>query len=74
NPATTIEFSVPQPDKVKLIVFDLLGREVEILVNEEKPQGNYKVIFNASYIPSGVYFYQLITEHYSDTKKMIYLK
>ena len=74
NPATTIEFSVPKPDKVKLIVFDLLGREVEILVNEEKPQGNYKVTFNASSFPSGVYFYQLITEHYSDTKKMIYLK
>jgi len=74
NPATTIEFSVPQPDKVKLIVFDLLGREVEILVNEEKPQGNYKVTFNASSFPSGVYFYQLNTEHYSDTKKMIYLK
>jgi len=74
NPATTIEFNLPKPDKVKLIVYDLLGREVEILVNEEKPQGNYKVIFDASAFPSGVYFYKLITEHYSDTKKMIYLK
>ena len=59
---------------VILKVYDLLGREVATLVNEEKPVGSYKVSFDASQLPSGVYYYRLQTGDFSQTKKMILLK
>ena len=59
---------------VSLKVYDLLGREVAALVNEEKPEGNYEVVFNGTRLTSGVYFYQLKAGNYIETKKMILLR
>jgi hypothetical protein len=59
---------------VKLVVFDLLGRELETLVNEKQSAGTYEATFNASQYNSGVYFYKLITDGYSETKRMLMIK
>ena len=56
NPTTTIEYQLPQDAFVKLVVYDILGREVKTLVNEQKAAGSYKVLFDSSNLPSGVYF------------------
>jgi hypothetical protein len=59
---------------ITLKVFDVLGKEVATLVNEEKPSGNYEVEFNASNLSSGIYFYKLTSGNFSQTKKMILMK
>jgi len=81
NPTTTISYNlvkVPNLDKVNisvsLRVYDVLGREVAVLVNEEKPAGAYNVRFEASSLPSGIYFYRLISGTYTSTRKMLLLK
>jgi hypothetical protein len=74
NPHTKIKYSVPQTSKVQIKVFDVLGKELETLVNEEKPAGSYEIDFNASELPSGVYFYQLKAGKFIQTKKMILLR
>ena len=61
NPSTTIRYSIPEISFVTLKVYDVLGNEVEILVNEEKPAGSYEVEFNATHLSSGIYFYKLKT-------------
>jgi len=57
-----------------LTIYDLLGREVTMLVNQNLKPGTYEVAFNASNYPSGVYFYRLTAGSYTDTKKMVLLK
>ena len=74
NPNTKIEFSLPQKSFVKLKVFDMLGREIANLVNENLSAGSYKYDFNASALPSGIYFYKLETENFSETRKMVLVK
>ncbi|MGE5806314.1 MAG: T9SS type A sorting domain-containing protein [Ignavibacteria bacterium] len=74
NPVTTIKYSIPNRSKVTIKVFDLLGREIATLVDEEKSAGNYKVEFNGVGLPSGIYFYRMETEKFSETKKLILLK
>jgi hypothetical protein len=74
NPATNIEFAVPRISFVRLVVYDMLGREVEILVNKELKAGTYKADWNASKYPGGVYFYRLVTDNFTQTKKMILVK
>ena len=74
NPSTKIIFQIPQKRLVTLLVFDVLGNEVATLVNEEKPIGYYEIDFNASSLPSGIYFYSLSSGNYLSTKKMILLK
>ena len=81
NPATTITYVIPQTGFVTIKVYDILGREVSTLVNEEKPAGSYEVQFFASGLTSGIYFYQLKVHpanggagDYTETKKMILLK
>lgn len=76
NPVTIIKYSVPVGKQlaVSLQVFDMLGKEIAVLVNESKSGGTYEIEFNASRLPSGVYFYQLITGGIVQTKKMILLK
>jgi flagellar hook assembly protein FlgD len=59
---------------VQLKVYDILGKEVVTIVNEEKPAGNYEVTWNATNLPSSVYFYQLKAGNYSEVKKMILLR
>lgn len=74
NPSTRINYSVPSTSIVNLKVYDILGNEVAVLVNEEKQAGNYEMNFNASELTGGVYFYQLTTNSFVDTKKMILMK
>jgi hypothetical protein len=59
---------------VKLVVFDMLSREVEILVNENQTAGTYEANWNASQFSSGIYFYKLTTDNFTETKKMLMIK
>jgi len=75
NPATKISFDLPQDSRVNLVVYDLLGREVKRLVNNElKVAGRYTYDFNGSSLASGVYFYRLDTEGFTNTKRMLLIK
>ncbi len=81
NPSTTIKYSIPNVAlsfnsnvNVKLIVYDILGREIAALVNKQQSVGNYEVIFNTSNLPSGTYFYQIIAGSFIQTKKMLLIK
>lgn len=74
NPSTKISFEIPKNGEVSLRVFDLTGREVATLVNENVSKGSYEVEFNATSLPSGVYFYQLRAGSFVETKKMILMK
>ena len=74
NPLTTINYSVPETRRITLKVFDILGDEVAILVNEEKFAGHYSVKFDGSTLSSGVYFYQIRAGEFTDTKKFVLLK
>ncbi len=79
NPTTTIKYSVPNIGtshdlSLQIKVYDILGREVTTLVNKYQPSGNYKIIFDASNLNSGVYFYTLKAGSYYQTRKMLVLK
>jgi hypothetical protein len=74
NPSTTISFSLPTKSFVSLKIFDAIGKEVADVVSEELPTGNYSRQWNASHIPSGIYFYRLVAGSYSETKKLLLLK
>ena len=74
NPVTKINFSIPKQGMVTLKVFDMLGREVANLVNEYKQAGYYSIDFNASRLSSGIYFYKLQANDFSDIKKMVLVK
>ncbi len=74
NPVTTIKYQIPDDGLVKLIVFDVLGREVKTLVNTVQTAGVYEVRFDASSVASGVYFYRMSSGRFEDLKKMIILK
>lgn len=74
NPVTTIQYKIPMEGFVQLKIFNILGQEVKTLVNMNQPAGNYKVIFDASSLSSGVYLYQINVNNYQMTKKMILMK
>lgn len=79
NPGTTIKYRIPfngktETSNVKLIVYDILGREVATLINENKQSGTYEVNFDGSNLNSGVYFYSLVTGSFRDTKRMLLIK
>lgn len=74
NPATVINYSLPRQSNVIIKIFDVLGREISTLVNEEKPEGNYKINFNAVGLTNGIYFYQMKAKDFIQTKKMILLR
>ena len=74
NPNTTISFSLQQSGLVRLEVFNSIGQQVQILLNEIKNEGNYSVSFDGSELPSGVYFFRLISGNFSDIKKMMLIK
>jgi hypothetical protein len=74
NPNTVIEYSIPESKFVSLIVYDMLGREVTVLVNENQQAGNYKVELNAENLSSGIYYYKISSGKYVETRKMILLK
>jgi photosystem II stability/assembly factor-like uncharacterized protein len=74
NPSTTIKYSLPQTGRVTLSIYDLLGREVVKLIDEEKPAGEYETKWNASSYPSGVYFIKMTAGQYSETRKLLLMK
>jgi hypothetical protein len=74
NPSTIISYQLPNDGFVSLKVYDLLGNEITTLVNDEKEAGKYEVIFDASVLPSGVYFYTLRAGNFVNTKKMMLTK
>ena len=79
NPNTKIKYSIPQSSNVVIKVFDILGYEIESLINEQKPPGEYEVEFNSTglnhqSLPSGIYFYRIQAGNYVETKKMVLLR
>ncbi|NLT50373.1 MAG: T9SS type A sorting domain-containing protein [Ignavibacteria bacterium] len=74
NPTTMISYQLPMNSFVNLRVYDILGREVATLVNEQKPAGNYEVKFDASNLSSGVYLYKLQAGDFTAVKKLMLVK
>ncbi|MDZ7766774.1 MAG: T9SS type A sorting domain-containing protein [Melioribacteraceae bacterium] len=81
NPTTTIKYTIPTVEtghalslRTKLIVYDILGQQIKTLVNEVKSPGNYEVVFNASQLHSGVYFYTLNYGEFTQTRKLLLIK
>ncbi|HEY5533466.1 MAG TPA: T9SS type A sorting domain-containing protein [Ignavibacteria bacterium] len=81
NPATKIDFNLPYDSRVSLKLYDISGREVMTLVNEQKPAGFYTVNFNGSNLASGVYFYRIVVgdpegsgQAFTDIKKLMLIK
>jgi|GEM_PF-5844181 len=74
NPSTTISFSIPEAGNVSLKVYDILGKELQVLLNEEKSPGKYELKFDASHLPSGTYIYRINTGEYMSAKKLLLLK
>jgi len=79
NPTTTIKYSIPinvksEMSNVKIIVYDILGREVTTLVSKQQSAGNYEVVFDATKLPSGTYFYKLQSGDFRETKKLLLLR
>lgn len=74
NPNTTVKYSIPTKSKVIIRVYDILGNEIKTLVNEEKSMGTYEINWDATSLPSGVYFYHLKAGNHIQTKKMLLVK
>jgi len=74
NPSTTFNYSIPEQSKVVITVYDILGNEIETLVNEEKIAGTYEVTFDAGNLSSGIYFYKIQVGEFVESKKMVLLK
>jgi len=74
NPSTTISFEIPHQSHVKLVIYDVLGREVRTLVDEEKAPGRYTVNFDASNLPSGVYLYRLSSGNFNEVRRMVVMR
>ena len=74
NPATKIKFALKQASFTEMKVYDVTGREIKTLVSESLKPGEYEVSFNAVNLPSGVYFYRINTEQFTETRKMILVK
>jgi hypothetical protein len=74
NPVTMVKFDIPRTAEVKLTVYDLLGREVAVLVNEKLQAGTYLKTWDAGSNASGIYYYKLTADSYSSTMKMVLVK
>jgi len=74
NPSTIINYQIPELSFVTLKIYDVLGKEIETILNEEKPKGTYELIWNAANLPSAVYFYKLQAGSFVETKKMVLMK
>ncbi len=74
NPTTTIEFSLPLQDQVSLKIFNFLGDQVAVLLDEQRAAGNHRVIWNAVHFANGVYFYILQTSHARQVRKALLMK
>ena len=74
NPNTTIKYDLPKDGLVSLEIFDILGRRITTLVNENRTAGGYEQTFNASSLASGVYIYRLQSSNFTSVKKLVVLK
>lgn len=74
NPTTTIRYKLPEKSFVTIKVYDVIGNQVVVLVNDEKVAGIYEVDFDGKDLSSGIYFYTLKTDNFKETRKMILLK
>jgi hypothetical protein len=74
NPTTMLSFQLPEVSDVRLVVYDILGREVVTLVNERKAPGSYSVTFDGSYLSSGVYFYRIVAGSFTETKRLLLIR
>ena len=74
NPSTTIKYLIPQTSKVVIKVYDVLGNEIETLVNKEKSAGNYELTWHVFNLPSGIYFYRIQAGDFIQTKKMVLIR
>ena len=74
NPVTNIKFDIVKAGIVNLKVYDVQGREISILVNDNLSPGTYETTWDASALPSGIYFYRLQTKDFSGSKRMILVK
>jgi hypothetical protein len=74
NPVTSIGYQIPEPGQVKIVIFDVLGRELQTLVNEFKPAGRYDVHWDAAMFSSGVYFYKISAGDFTRSRKLILIK
>jgi flagellar hook assembly protein FlgD len=79
NPSTSIQFDIPKEGHVVLKVYDMLGREVVTLVDDEVEAGSFDVTWNGTgdngqVLPSGIYFYRIMTGEFVQTKKMVYMR
>lgn len=74
NPVTKIKYGLPKNGYVKLTVYDELGKEVAVLVDGYREANTYEAVFDANNLPSGVYYYKLEADEFSDTKKMVIIK
>jgi Secretion system C-terminal sorting domain len=74
NPSTTISFSLKEKSFVTLKVFDILGKEVSTVVNEQLPTGTHQIEFDGSGLKSGIYFYEIRANYFRDVKKLLLLK
>jgi photosystem II stability/assembly factor-like uncharacterized protein len=74
NPATTIELQIPYTTQIKISIYDINGKELDILINKNMPAGTHNINWNAVNYPSGIYFCKLITDEYSITEKLLLVK
>ena len=74
NPSTTIAYDIPKTSLVRISVYDILGKEIKLLVNTEKNPGHYEIIFDAKDLAGGIYYYSIRAGEFSQSKKMILLK
>jgi hypothetical protein len=74
NPNTVITYSIPSASEIKLMVYNTLGQSIKTLESGYKPAGNYSISFNASVLPSGIYFYKLEAGSFTQIKKMVLMK
>src|SRR4030095_1512086 len=74
NPVTRIKFQIPHQGNVHLAIYDIMGKEMEVIVNENLQPGTYEIEWNATNFASGVYYYRITAGDFSETKKLILIK
>jgi aminopeptidase N len=74
NPSTKIEYGIAKYENVNISVFDITGKEIRILVNRKEKPGNYSVLFDAENLPAGIYFYRILTDSFSESRKLVFIK
>ena len=78
NPTTRIDFSLPEQSKIRIIIYDVTGKEIKTIINEIQPAGYYTINFSSENLSSGIYFYRLTAENskqkFTETKRMAVIK